>query len=72
MLSEAIKTARGVRTREEFAVIIGVTSFTVGAWERGDRMPRSGAHVRQLVAQGVPAASFIEVGIPVPATLVSA
>ncbi len=53
-LGQAIATARGARSPEEFAVLFEVSAVTVWRWESGRSVPRSRAHRRVLVQEGVP------------------
>lgn len=53
-LASHIRMARGTRSVEQFAVDLGCTHHTVYRWERGVTVPRSHAHVRLLVDEGVP------------------
>lgn len=53
-LASHIRRARGIRSVEQFAVDLGCNPHTIYRWERGVTVPRSHAHVRQLIDQGVP------------------
>jgi hypothetical protein len=63
-LGAVIRMIRGKRTREEFAVTIGCSYFTLRRWEIGEAVPRSRAHVRNLLAEGVPAHVLESAGVP--------
>lgn len=52
-LSVRIKTARGTRSQEEFAGVLGCSLNTLKRWEEGETEPRSAAHIRLLEMEGV-------------------
>lgn len=54
-LRHNIRAVRGDQSYEEFAAGLGCAVTTVYRWERGDSVPRSRAHVRQLIELGVDA-----------------
>lgn len=53
-LARAIVAARGERSPEEFAVLLGCSVVTVWRWENALSWPRSEAHNRILESEGVP------------------
>ena len=53
-LAEAIREARGTRSRRALAIELDVTEKTIYSWETGATRPNGPAHIRKLAAIGVP------------------
>lgn len=53
-LAEAIREARGARTRREAAAAFECTEKTLYEWETGRSRPKERHHLRLLAAAGVP------------------
>ena len=52
-ISEAIRLARGDRSREAFAGLIGCSLASVIRWESGRTRPTDYLHIDRLVGEGI-------------------
>jgi hypothetical protein len=59
-LGEAIRRARGPRTRREFSDVIGATQNSIYSWEAGTNAPRTRPYIRALIKAGVSAELLAE------------
>lgn len=53
-LSSSILTARGRRSQQAFATLIGTNIITLREWEKGRKVPFAFLHIEALAREGVP------------------